>query len=129
MRFIVDDALKFVRGSSGQGFYEGILMDPPPYGQEGLARCGSWRTRSTPWWEVCRQLLSDKPLFFLINGYTTGLQPAVLKNLLQMTAARARGGQVQARQVGHPSRTAPWCCPAETSGRWGGVMLQDRHPL
>ena len=118
VRWIVDDALKFVLREQRRGnSYEGILMDPPSYGRGPGGEV--WKLENELFGLVneCAKLLSDKPLFMLINSYTTGLQPAVLSNMLAMTAARGRGGRVSADGIVLPV-TEGGVLPCGASGRW-----------
>mgnify|MGYP002617119471 CR=1 FL=1 len=118
-RYIVDDALKFVLREQRRGrTYEGILMDPPSYGRGPDGQV--WKLENEVYSLVaeCAKLLSPEPLFFLINGYTTGLQPAVLRNLLQKTVVRARGGRAEADEVGLPVTRGGVVLPCGASGRW-----------
>ena len=118
VRWIVDDALKFVLREQRRGnSYEGILMDPPSYGRGPGGEV--WKLENELFGLVneCAKLLSDKPLFMLINSYTTGLQPAVLSNMLTMTAARGRGGLVTADEIVLPV-TEGGVLPCGASGRW-----------
>ena len=117
-RWILDDALKFVSREARRGhFYDGILMDPPSYGRGPGGEV--WKLENELYGLVseCARLLSDKPLFMLINSYTTGLQPAVLNNMLTMTAARGRGGLVTADEIVLPV-TEGGVLPCGASGRW-----------
>ena len=118
VRWIVDDALKFVKREQRRGnSYEGILMDPPSYGRGPGGEV--WKLENELYGLVseCARLLSDRPLFMLINSYTTGLQPAVLNNMLTMTAARGRGGLVTADEIVLPV-TEGGVLPCGASGRW-----------
>ena len=118
VRWIVDDALKFVLREQRRGnSYEGILMDPPSYGRGPGGEV--WKLENELFGLVseCAKLLSDRPLFMLINSYTTGLQPAVLSNMLMMTAAKGRGGAVSADEIVLPV-TAGGVLPCGASGRW-----------
>ena len=117
-RWILDDALKFVSREARRGhFYDGILMDPPSYGRGPGGEV--WKLENELYGLVseCARLLSDRPLFMLINSYTTGLQPAVLNNMLTMTAARGRGGLVTADEIVLPV-TEGGVLPCGASGRW-----------
>ncbi|MBR4444028.1 MAG: class I SAM-dependent methyltransferase [Clostridia bacterium] len=118
VRWIVDDALKFVLREQRRGNgYEGILMDPPSYGRGPGGEV--WKLENELFGLVSNsaKLLSEKPLFMLINGYTTGLQPAVLNNMLAMTAAKGRGGAVTADEIVLPV-TEGGVLPCGASGRW-----------
>lgn len=118
-RFIVDDALKFVQREQRRGKqYEGILMDPPSYGRGPDGQV--WKLENEIYGLVseCAKLLSDDPLFFLINGYTTGLQPAVLRNLIEKTVVCRHGGRAMADEIGLPVGGGNIVLPCGASGRW-----------
>ncbi|MBR3305689.1 MAG: class I SAM-dependent methyltransferase [Lachnospiraceae bacterium] len=103
MRWIVDDCLKFVERELRRGkVYDGILMDPPSYGRGPKGEV--WKLEDCVWELVCKasELLSSTPLFFLINSYTTGLQPGVLSYMLESAIAGKRGGEVSADELGLP---------------------------
>ena len=118
-RYIVDDALKFVLREQRRGKqYEGILMDPPSYGRGPDGQVWKLENEVYGLVEDCAKLLSDQPLFFLINGYTTGLQPAVLRNLIEKTVVRRYGGRAMADEVGLPVREGNIVLPCGASGRW-----------
>ena len=118
-RYIVDDALKFVLREQRRGrTYEGILMDPPSYGRGPDGQVWKLENEVFSLVEECAKLLSEAPLFFLINGYTTGLQPAVLRNLLIKTVVRARGGRAEADEVGLPVTRGGVVLPCGAAGRW-----------
>ena len=118
VRWIIDDALKFVLREQRRGsFYDGILMDPPSYGRGPKGEIWKLEDELFPLVSECAKLLSDKPLFMLINSYTTGLQPAVLSNILTMTAGRGGRGQVDAGEVVLPVSNGT-VLPCGASGRW-----------
>ena len=120
VRWIVDDALKFVAREERRGRkYEGILMDPPSYGRGPGGEVWKLENELFGLVEACKRVLADDALFMLINSYTTGLQPAVLHNMLTMTAARGRGGRVTADEIVLPV-TAGGVLPCGASGRWEG---------
>ena len=98
----MDDCKKFVLRELRRGNrYDGIVMDPPSYGRGPGGEMWKIETELFPFVKLCAELLSDEPLFFLINSYTTGLQPAVLSNILQLTMPRK--GTVDAYEVGLPT--------------------------
>lgn len=103
IRYIVDDCMKFVAREIRRGNrYDAVIMDPPSYGRgPGGER---WKIEDDLFGFVqnCAKLLAEKPLFFLINSYTTGLQPAVLKNILTLTLKNFNGS-VDAYEVGIPT--------------------------
>lgn len=117
-RWIVDDALKFVQREARRGnTYDGILMDPPSYGRGPNGEVWKLENELYGLVEACAAVLSDNPLFFLINSYTTGLQASVLKNMIDMTVAAKHGGNSAADEVGLPV-TAGGVLPCGASGRW-----------
>ncbi len=100
IRYIIDDCMKFVEREIRRGNrYDGIIMDPPSYGRGPSGEM--WKIERDLFGFVlsCARLLTDKPLFFLINSYTTGLQPAVLKNILTL-ALKGFEGDFDAYEVG-----------------------------
>ena len=100
IRYIVDDCLKFVQREIRRGNkYDAIIMDPPSYGRGPNGEMWKIENNLYPFVELCSQVLSDNPLFVLINSYTTGLQPMVLKNILQLTLKNFNG-KVEAYEVG-----------------------------
>ena len=101
IRYIVDDCMKFVAREIRRGNrYDGIIMDPPSYGRGPGGEMWKIEENLFGFVQSCAKLLSDKPLFFLINSYTTGLQPGVLENILKLTL---KGGTVEAYEVGIPT--------------------------
>ncbi len=103
IRYIVDDCKKFVLRELRRGNrYDGVVMDPPSYGRGPGGEMWKIETELFPFAELCAGLLSDDPLFFLINSYTTGLQPAVLANILTLTL-KGRRGHIDAYEVGLPT--------------------------
>ncbi len=103
VRYIVDDCFKFVQREIRRGRkYDAVIMDPPSYGRGPNGE--TWKIESGLYDLVtlCSQVLSDDPLFFLINAYTTGLQPAVLKNILTL-ALPTFNGECDAYEVGLPT--------------------------
>lgn len=119
VRWIVDDCLKFVeREIRREHHYEGIILDPPSYGRGPSGEVWHLEEMLFPFMEKCAQLLSDKPLFVLINSYTTGLQPLVLQNVLQKTVCQKFGGSVDAQEVGIRAEKGNIILPCGASGRW-----------
>ena len=118
VRWIVDDALKFVqREIRRERRYDAIVMDPPSYGRGPGGEVWKLENALYPLVETCVQALSGTPLFFLINSYTTGLQPAVLHNVLLRTAQARFGGDIQAGELVLPVGTGG-VLPCGASGRW-----------
>ena len=103
IRYIVDDCMKFVAREIRRGNrYDGIIMDPPSYGRGPNGEMWKIEENLFDFVSSCALLLTDKPLFFLINSYTTGLQPAVLKNILTLTLNNF-DGVTEAYEVGIPT--------------------------
>lgn len=103
VRFIIDDCKKFVQREIKRGRrYDAIIMDPPSYGRGPNGEM--WKIESELYSLVtlCRDVLSDNPLFFLVNSYTTGLQPQVLNNVLSL-ALKGLNGKIEAYEVGLPT--------------------------
>ena len=96
----MDDCLKFVQREIRRGNkYDAIIMDPPSYGRGPNGEMWKIENDLYKFVELCSEVLCDNPLFVLINSYTTGLQPMVLKNILQLTLKRFHG-RVEAYEVG-----------------------------
>ena len=100
IRYIVDDCKKFVQREIRRGNrYDAVIMDPPSYGRGPGGEMWKIEENLYPFVELCTGVLSDDPLFFLINSYTTGLQPMVLHNILRL-CLKGRKGQIDAYEVG-----------------------------
>jgi len=118
VRWIIDDALKFVQREERRGNrYQGILMDPPSYGRGPGGEVWKLENELFGLVQACERVLADDALFMLINSYTTGLQPAVLNNMLTMTVKKNHGGRVVADEIVLPV-TAGGVLPCGASGRW-----------
>ncbi|MBQ7643238.1 MAG: class I SAM-dependent methyltransferase [Clostridia bacterium] len=103
VRFIIDDCKKFVGREIRRGRkYDAIIMDPPSYGRGPNGEMWKIEEELFSLVELCTGVLSDNPLFFLINSYTTGLQPTVLSNVLKLNM-KDRKGVVDAYEVGLPT--------------------------
>lgn len=103
VRYIIDDCKKFVQREIKRGRrYDAIIMDPPSYGRGPNGEMWKLESELYPLVELCSNVLSDNPLFFLINSYTTGLQPQVLKNILSLTL-KNYSGRTFAYEVGLPT--------------------------
>jgi len=122
VRWIVDDCIKFVEREIRRGRkYDAIIMDPPSYGRGPGGEIWKLENELFPLVELCAQVLSEKPLFVLINSYTTGLQPLVLRNILTKCIASRFGGTVCAEEVGLPVTEGGIILPCGASGRWEDV--------
>ena len=115
IRYIVDDCKKFVQREIRRGNrYDAIVMDPPSYGRGPGGEMWKIESELFPFVKLCAEVLSENPLFFLINSYTTGLQPAVLSNLLTL-ALKGFGGKIEAYEVGLPTKEGI-CLPCGAGG-------------
>ena len=119
VRYIVDDVVKFVQRENRRGRqYDAIIMDPPSYGRGPSGEVWKIENELYPLIEECMKILSDKPLFFLINSYTTGLSAQVLINVLSMTVGRKYGGKITADEIGLTMKSNGLVLPCGISGRW-----------
>ena len=119
-RFIVEDALAFVRREIRRGSrYDGFLMDPPSYGRGPSGEVWKLENELYGLVSTAADVLSDHPLFFFINSYTTGFQPAVLENILRKTVARQYGGVIDSQELCLPVRSGG-VLPCGATGRWIG---------
>ena len=118
IRWIVDDCVKFVEREIRRGnHYDAIIMDPPSYGRGPKGEIWKIEESIHPLVKLCAQLLVDRPLFFLINSYTTGLQPAVLSYLIG-TELKRFPGKVTADEIGLPVSSNGLTLPCGASGRF-----------
>ena len=121
VRWIVDDCVKFVQRELRRGSrYDGIIMDPPSYGRGPKGEIWKIEEAVFPLVKLCAGLLSEEPLFFLINSYTTGLAPSVLSYMLG-TVLKGRGGRTEADEVGLPVTESGLVLPCGASGRWASL--------
>ena len=119
IRWLVDDCVKFVEREIRRGNkYDAIIMDPPSYGRGPKGEIWKIEESIYPFIELCAQILSDEPLFFLINSYTTGLQPAVLSYMINTAIVSRFGGCVEADEVGLPVSGNGLVLPCGASGRY-----------
>ena len=121
IRWLVDDCVKFVEREIRRGSkYDAIIMDPPSYGKGPKGEIWKIEESIYPFVELCTQILSDHPLFFLISSYTTGLQPAVLTYMMNTAIVRKFGGTVEADEIGLPVKDTGLVLPCGSSGRYTG---------
>ncbi|ACL76762.1 class I SAM-dependent methyltransferase [Ruminiclostridium cellulolyticum] len=119
VRFITDDCMKFVQREIRRGKkYDGIIMDPPSYGRGPGGEIWKIEDSLYGFVEQCMGLLSDKPLFFLVNSYTTGFSPTVLSNILKKTIGRRFKGTYSSGEVGIPVSNSGLVLPCGIYGRW-----------
>ena len=118
IRYLVDDCVKFVEREIRRGnHYDAIIMDPPSYGRGPKGEIWKIEDAIHPLIKLCTQILSDNPLFFLINSYTTGLAPAVLTYMLA-TELKRFNGTVDSQEIGLPVTETGLILPCGASGRW-----------
>lgn len=122
IRFIVDDCLKFVEREERRGHhYDVIIMDPPSYGRGPNGETWKFEQNIYHLIQACMKILSDQPLFFLINSYTTGISSTVLENILKTTILRKYpDGKVDAGEVGLPIVKNQLILPCGIYGRFEG---------
>lgn len=117
VRYIVDDVIKFVQREIRRGNkYDAIVMDPPSYGRGANGEVWNIEESLYKLVELCTQVLSDSPLFFLINSYTTGLAPTILANILSLTIKRK--GKISCGEIGLPMKDSSLILPCGIYGRW-----------
>lgn len=118
IRWLVDDCVKFVEREIRRGnHYDAIIMDPPSYGRGPKGEIWKIEESVYPLIQLCSQILTDNPLFFLINSYTTGLQPAVLSYMISTVLGTANG-TVTASEIGLPVSSNGLILPCGASGRY-----------
>ena len=119
IRWIVDDCGKFAQREIRRGHkYDGIIMDPPSYGRGPSGEIWKLEENLWPFVELVSQLLSDQPLFFLINSYTTGLAPSVLTYILETLVTKKYGGHTESQELGLPVTDSGLSLPCGATGRW-----------
>ena len=124
VRYIVDDVIKFVQREIRRGNkYDAIIMDPPSYGRGANGEVWKFEENLPMLIEICMQVLSDNPLFFLINSYTTGTSSMVLENLLKMNMRKKYGkkadnGLFENGEVGLPMTDSDFILPCGIYSKW-----------
>ena len=119
VRFIVDDVIKFVKREIRRGNkYDAIVMDPPSFGRGANGEVWNIEESLYELVELCVQVLSDNPLFFLINSYTTGLSPKVLENVLLLTVNKKVNGKITSGEIGLPMTDSNLVLPCGIYGKW-----------
>ncbi len=117
IRFIVDDVIKFVQREIRRGNkYDAIVMDPPSYGRGANGEVWNIEESLYTLVELCTKVLSDKPLFFIINSYTTGLAPTILADILRLTIKKE--GKISCGENGLPMKESNLILPCGIYGRW-----------
>ena len=119
IRYIVDDVKKFAERELRRGHkYDAIIMDPPSYGRGPNGEVWKIEDEIFDLISLCVKLLSDEPLFFLVNSYTTGLSGSVMKNICKLTVAKKYGGVITADEIGLPVKNSDIVLPCGYSTRW-----------
>ena len=119
IRYIVDDVVKFVQREIRRGNkYNAIIMDPPSYGRGANGEVWQFENHIYDLVELCTNALSDHPLFFLINSYTTGISSMVLADILSMTVSKKYKGIVENGEIGLPMKNSKLILPCGIYGRW-----------
>lgn len=119
VRYIVDDAFKFVNREIRRGNnYDAIIMDPPSYGRGANGEVWQFEENICELIELCMKVLSDNPLFFLINSYTTGISAKVLENILNLNFNKKYKGNITSGEIGLPMKGDKLVLPCGIFGRW-----------
>lgn len=119
IRWLVDDCVKFVEREIRRGnTYDAIIMDPPSYGRGPKGEIWKIEESIFPFIQLTAKVLSEDALFYLVNSYTTGLQPAVLSYMINTAIVPAFGGYVTADEIGLPVAENGLILPCGASGRW-----------
>lgn len=119
IRYIVDDCLKFVEREIRRGHkYDAIIMDPPSYGRGPKGEIWKFEDELCNLVNKCSELLSDDPLFFIINSYTTGISHTIVANLISMVLKTRFGGTVTSDEIGLPIKSSGMFLPCGAATRW-----------
>ncbi len=119
IRYIVDDCKKFVeREIRRNSKYDAVIMDPPSYGRGPSGEVWKLEDSIDSLIELTVKVLSDRPLFFLVNSYTTGLSPSAMGYLLDLHIKQKFGGRVESDEIGIPVKTSGAVLPCGSSSRW-----------
>ena len=117
VRYIVDDVEKFVNREIRRGNkYDAIIMDPPSYGRGTKGEVWRFEEDIADLVNLCTKVLSDEPLFFLINSYTTGISAKVLENILRLNIKNS--GNFESGEIGLPMTGSKLVLPCGIYGRW-----------
>lgn len=121
VRWLVDDCLKFMAREKRRGVkYDGIIMDPPSYGRGPNGEVWKIEQQISELLELTGQILSDKPLFFFLNSYTTGLSPTILNYITQLYIANGKKGRVFTEEIGLKITNKDLVLPAGSTTVWIG---------
>lgn len=118
IRYIIDDVVKFVQREIRRGnTYDAIIMDPPSYGRGTSGEVWQFENNISDLIELCTNVLSKNPLFFLINSYTTGISSEVLSNILKLNLKQYKG-KITSGEIGLPMKNSNLILPCGIYGRW-----------
>lgn len=119
VRFITDDVMKFVQREYRRGHkYDAIIMDPPSYGRGPKGEVWKIEDNLFDFIQECMGIMSDKPLFMLVNSYTTGFSPIILNNIIHLSLKQKFGGHISSGEVGLPASSSGLILPCGIYGRW-----------
>lgn len=119
IRYIVDDCKKFVEREIKRGNrYDGVIMDPPSYGRGPSGEVWKIEDCVDEFVDLVTKVLSDKPLFFLLNSYTTGLSPLAMQYILKLRLCDRLGGHLEAQELALPITQTKGYLPCGSSVRW-----------
>ena len=119
IRYIVDDCFKFVQREIKRGNrYDAVIMDPPSYGRGPNGEIWKFEDELTKLLEITKEVLSDDPLFLLLNSYTTGLSATAIENMLKLIIVKEKGGEVRSGEIGIPVTRDDLVLPCGIYGRW-----------
>jgi 23S rRNA (cytosine1962-C5)-methyltransferase len=121
IRYIVDDCKKFIKREITRGRkYDAIIMDPPSYGRGPNGEVWRFEDSIGEFVELCAQVLTDNPLFIIINSYTAGISPSVPAYILGTAVCKKYGGRVEAAELGLTCRSTGLMLPCGHTSRWIG---------
>lgn len=119
IRYIVDDCVKFAEREIRRGHkYDAVVMDPPSYGRGPKGEIWKFEDELYALLQKCAELLSDNPLFLIVNSYTTGISHTVVANTVKMTIEKKFGGQITSDEIGIPVKSSGLVLPCGAATRW-----------
>lgn len=119
VRYLVDDVVKFVKREIRRGNkYDAIVMDPPSYGRGANGEVWDIEKDLFGLVRLCMEILSEEPLFFIINSYTTGLSKEVFTNILKVTLGKKYTGKIYSEEIGLPIKNSDLVLPCGICSRY-----------